>query len=263
MSFIRKNKDWIFAGFFALVNLLYPTIKFVSKTFYFVNNYGSEKKSILFLWPYMLLNNAGGYPYVYQVFYFVLLLPIPIVILASYRFQNEARKRNLIQEGYSEKNNTMILREIINAYKRVIIYVMVVSFSMLLVAIIVPNSGLYEANSNEIMEAIKMNIGFVLFSLIVSNVSIIVVRFAKKYRFTLILGVIGFIAGTLLIALIFEMLGKALGLELLNIDITVYSLIWSRDGLGYLVDLSNGFITFLITCYIIYLLYTGDKSIEE
>jgi len=66
-----------------------------------------------------------------------------------------------------------------------------------------------------------------------------------------------------LIALLFGGIGNALGIELLNMDITFYGLIWTRNGSRYLIDLLYGIISFFITGYIIYLLYTGDKSIIE
>lgn len=262
MTFIKKNRDWIFAIAFALATLTYPTIKFITKMIEFINNYGSEKESITFLWYYILLI-AGGSDYFYQVFFFVLLLPVPLVFLASYRFQNNVTKNMLIQEEYSKKNNQAIVKEVLQSYKRVTIYVMAISFLFLIITIIIPNSGFSEPGSDDVIEAIKMNIGFVLFSLIASNISIIAVRFTKKYRNTMILGVLGFVLSTLLIALIFEGIGNALSLELLNMDLTFYSVIWSGDELKYLVQLGNGIISFLITGYIVYLLYIGDKSIED
>ena len=201
--------------------------------------------------------------YLYQVFYFVLLLPIPLVLLASYRFQNNVSKKNLISEEYNKANNLAIFKEVFQAYKRVLFFVMTTSLLYLFIAIILPNNGFYEIGSGDVVEAIKMNIGFILFSLTVSNVSIIVARFTKKYQFTLIFGLLGFLASTILIALIFGGIGNALGIETLNMDITIYSVIWSRSGNGYLIDLSNGIILFIISGFIIYILYSGDKSIIE
>lgn len=262
MSLIKKNLDWVFAGFYALASLSYPTIKFITDMLHFINNHGSEKKSMMFLWRYMLLD-SGMSDYLYSVMYFVLLLPIPIVILASYRFHKNVNENNLIQDSFSKENNQMIFRELLYAYKRVLIYVSIISLSMLIITIIIPNSGLYIKGDNEVGDALKMNLGLLLFTLIVTNVSVITVRFTKKYRYTLIIGVLGFVIGTLLIGLLFEGVTNALGIELFHADFTLYNLIWETRGFRYLIELINAIVTFLVTGYIIYLLYVGDKSIEE
>lgn len=262
MSFIKKNIDWILVGFYALVTLSYPTIKFITDMFYFINTYGSEKKSIMFLWRYMLLD-SGMSDYLYSVMFFVLLLPIPIVILASYRFQKNVNEKNLIQDNFSRENNQKIFRELLYAYKRVIIYISIITLSMLIITIIIPNSGLYLKGENEVGDVLKMNLGLLLFALIVTNVSIIVVRFTKKYQYTLIISVLGFIIGTLLIGLLFEGIRNAMGFDTFYPTFILYSLIWETRGITYLVELFNGVVTFFITGYIIYLLYVGDKSIEE
>jgi hypothetical protein len=262
MAFIRKNIDWILVGFYALVTLSYPTIKFITDMYYFINTYGSEKKSIMFLWRYMLLD-SGMSDYLYSVMFFVLLLPIPIVILASYRFQKNINENNLIQDGFNKENNQKIFRELLYAYKRVIIYISIISLSMLLIIIIIPNSGLYLKGDNEVGDALKMNIGLLLFSLIVTNVSIIVGRFTKKYQYTLIISVLGFIIGTLLISLLFTGIRNSLGIELFNVEFVLYNLIWETRGTMFLIEFINGIITFFVTEYIIYLLYVGDKAIDE
>ncbi len=262
MSFIKKNSDWVFAGFYALITLSYPTIKFISDMLYFINNYGSEKKSIMFLWRYMLLD-SGMSDYLYSVMFFVLLLPIPIVILASYRFQKNINENSLIQDGYNKENNQTIFRELLHAYKRVLIFISIISLSMLIITIIIPNSGLYNKGENEVIDALKMNLGLLLFALIVSNVSVIVVRYKKKYRFTLVISVLGFVIGTLLFSLLFVGIRNSIGIELFNVEFILYNLIWETKGTMFLIELINGLITFLVTGYIIYLLYVGDKSIED
>jgi hypothetical protein len=262
MTFIKKNIDWIFAGFYALVTLLYPTIKFISGMLYNINNYGSDKKSILFLWRYMLLD-SDAYPYLFRAVYFSLLLPIPIVILASYRFQKNVKDKDLIQEVFNKNRNNMIFKELLHAYKRALIYVGAVSILMLLVAFIIPSNGIYESGNSEIMEVLTMNIGLILFVLIVTNVSVISARFTKKYRYTIILGVMGFIVGTLMMGLIFESIKDALNIDLFYSEMVLYNLIWESKGYTYIVELVNGVVIFAITGYIIHLIYTGDKSIEE
>lgn len=262
MTFIKKNLDWVFASFYALITLSYPTIKFISDMLYFINTYGNEKKSIMFLWSYMLLN-TGMPDYLYSGMYFVLLLPIPIVILASYRFHKNVNESNLIQDEFNKDNNRVIFRELLSAYKRVIIYISIISLSMLLIIIIFPNSGLYLKGSNEVGDALKMNLGLLLFSLIVTNVSVVVVRFSRKYRYTLLFSVIGFVIGTLLIGLLFEGIRNAIGFDSFYPTFILYNLIWETRGITYLIELFNGGVTFFITGYIIYLLYVGDKSIEE
>lgn len=262
MSFIKRNVDWFLVGFYALVTLSYPTIKFITDMLYFINTYGNEKKSIMFLWRYMLLD-SGMSDYLYSVMFFVLLLPIPIVVLASFRFQRNVNENNLIQDEFNKDNNQMIFRELLSAYKRVLIYISIISLSMLIITIIIPNSGLYIKERNEVSDVVKMNIGLILFALIVTNVSVIVVRFAKKYRFTLVFSVLGFVIGTLLISLLYEGIRNSAGIELFNVEFVLYNLIWETRETMFLIELINGIVTFLVTGYIIYLLYVGDKSIEE
>ncbi len=262
MSFIKKNMDWFLVAFYALATLSYPTIKFITDMLHFINNHGSEKKSIMFLWRYMLLD-SGMSDYLYSVMFFVLLLPIPIVILSSYRFQKNVNEKNLIQDNFSKENNQKIFRELLYAYKRVIIYISIISLSMLLIIIIIPNSGLYLKGGNEVGDALKMNLGLLLFALIVTNVSVIIVRFSKKYRYTLIISVLGFVIGTLLIGLLFEGIRNAVGFDSFYPTFILYNLIWETRGITYLIELFNGVVTFFITGYVIYLLYVGDKSIEE
>jgi hypothetical protein len=210
-----------------------------------------------------MLLDSGMSDYLYSVMFFVLLLPIPIVILSSFRFQKNIKKNNLIQDAFSKENNKMVFRELLYAYRRVLIYISVVSLLMFLVTIIIPNSGLYTKGENEVGDALKMNLGLLLFTLIVTNVSFIVIRFAKKYRFTLVISVLGFVIGTLLISLLFTGIRNSLGIELFNVEFVLYNLIWETRGTMFLIEFINGIITFLVTGYIIYLLYVGDKKIEE
>ncbi len=89
------------------------------------------------------------------------------------------------------------------------------------------------------------------------------VRFAKKYRFTLVISVLGFVIGTLLISLLFTGIRNSLGIELFNVEFVLYNLIWETRGTMFLIEFINGIITFFVTGYIIYLLYVGDKAIDE
>lgn len=252
MSFIKKNLDWILVILFTIVFLLYPGIEFLIKHSNHVNAWGTEKQSILFLYTYVMV-------WIDSFFYYIILLPIPISILVTFRFVRRIKEKQLLTDDYKKENIRQIFKEVFLGYKRIIIYFTIISFIFLMAILFVPNTGFVLEGSEELQEAIRLYLGYTFISIIISNVSIIVARFVRRRVFIVIVSFLSYTIIMIGLAYILDGIFISLGLELYGDSFLFYNLMMEDK---FLIELIYALLWVVVTWFIIYFIYVGDKALE-
>jgi hypothetical protein len=258
MTFIKRNLDYILVGIPIILLGIIPVINFVRDYLGFID-YGSDQLALIEFWYYTFS--------VTNVMWYIMISPVIIIFISSYRFHRNFYSENLLQESFNQDKMTRTKNLVLNSWVKSGLILLSISLFIFLVGIIVPTTEYYPYDHMNIDKPITLfiftNTNMVIFSLFVANIAIIISRFTKKYIVVFIYSLVAFISILLGLTVIGGAIENALNSNF-NMDwLWLYNSFFFDSGTT--IAFSTIFILtlFMISSITIYIVYKGNKDLDE
>lgn len=258
MLFMKKHFDYVIVGVLVIWVGIVPFIKFIDNYLYWVNSYSSMEMELIEFWDYSFWSIEGTW--------IMMLSPVIIILFTSYKFFSNVKEYSLIKEEYVEADFKSIKKLVLKEWIKSSLLLLSYSFMIFITALILPTSRTPVGAMN-IDESIKLliyfHINLVLYSIVITNIGLITVRFTRKYIFTFLISVLGFIVLTLGLSAIGAIIDVAIEGNI-NMDwFMIYNTLQFDSGMPYIFGTALLMILFATTTTVLYLVYKGNKDLEE
>lgn len=260
MRILKKNIDILVVVVALLLFGIYPISRFLFSFLEHISINGYDfRMTHIEMWFYMLVIIDG-------VEILTLFSPIIIMVFSTYRFHLYSRNGYILQELQRKKYSSLMRNKVLFAWTKSVFLYFGYYLVVFLAIFLFPTKESYLdsmyfpiQHPTQLFLYIMVNIMF--FSLFVTNLGLIVIRYSKKYIISTVLTMVLFIS----ITLVFYAIGLFVGNLIDNVQVVntiyLYNLMVLDSVVSYEATLIFSILLFLSSSIVLFLVYRNEEKV--